>query len=230
MMQCKELTSKQFSLEIGLVKQIDKIYYEILKKTTEVKPQNIQQKANYALAIRNYRLFHCAVDLLEDGCYEASMTLLRSAYENLLQMNYFAVYDKEAEQWLTKGKKIEQRDIRKKLNISPSLYNMLSVNYAHSLTVESLEPLVFEAKDGKLSLNHYPAYSASECMLGLFFWISFAHQTIQQMQIVFKAAQITDKAWMRKVVEIQRLVTQYLEEMKLDFKKEQKRRGLATEV
>lgn len=132
MSQCKELASKQFSLEVGLVKQIDKIYYEILKKTGEINPQTIQQKANYALGIRNYRLLHCAIDLLENGYYEASMTLLRSTYENILQMNYFAVDEKEAKQWLTEGKKIEQKVIRKKLNISPSLYNMLSRNYAHS--------------------------------------------------------------------------------------------------
>lgn len=157
------------------------------------------------------------------------MTLLRSIYENVLQMDYFAAYEKEAEQWLIEGKKIEQKDIRKKLGVSPSLYNMLSVNYAHSLKVGSLEPLVFEKKDGKLSLNHYPAYSPSECMLGLFFWILFAQQTIQHMKGVFKAAQITDKVWIRKVVEIQGLVAQYLDEMKLDFKKEQKKRGLATE-
>lgn len=70
--------------------------------------------------------------MLENGYYEASMTLLRSTYENILQMNYFAVDEKEAKQWLTEGKKIEQKVIRKKLNISPSLYNMLSRNYAHS--------------------------------------------------------------------------------------------------
>lgn len=64
-------------------------------------------------------------------------------------------------------------------------------------------------------------------MLGLFFWILFAHQTIQHMQSVFKAAQITDKVWMRKVVEIQRLVKQFLDERRADFKKEQERRGLA---
>ncbi|MGI0013288.1 MAG: hypothetical protein ACREBU_07595 [Nitrososphaera sp.] len=220
MKECKELASKHFPLEVALTKQMDKIYYEVLKRTGDIKPQTYAQKANYALASQSYRLLHCTLDTLEAGYYEVSMSLLRSVYERILQMNYFATYQDAARQWLEEDKKISQQEIRNKLGIRAELYEMLSIHYTHSLKAISIDPLVFEKADGKLSLNLYPVYSPAPCRLCLMSWIAFAQQTIQQMQRVFKAEQISDKSWIRKVVEVQNVTNQYLNEMKLQVKKE----------
>ena len=219
MNDCNQLAVRGFSLEFGLGKQIDKIYYEIIKKTGQVKQQNHAQKANFALAIRRYRFLHVAFDNLKDGYYEVSMTLLRSVYENYIQMNYFATFPDAAQKWLEENKAFEQGGMRKALKIKNSAYKMLSNNYAHPLHVESIDPLVLEVVDGRVSLNHYPVYSYSQCELCLIGWIIFARVTLEQMQRVFKAAQIADKQWIKKIVDIEKLVDQYIAEKKYEFGK-----------
>lgn len=217
---CKELTAKRFPTEVGLVKQIDRIYYEVLKKTGEIKPQKRVQQANFALAVRGYRALHTAMDALENGYYEIAMTLLRSVYENYVQMDYFVTNPEAARQWIEEDKEFEQGDMRKKLGLSGDFYKLLSRNYAHPLKVTSIKPLILEVTDdGKMSLNIYPVFSDTECYTSLFLWIFFANKIIVQVQRVFVAKDIPDKKWMQRVVDVQKLVEQYIEEEKYLQKK-----------
>jgi hypothetical protein len=64
--------------------------------------------ANYGLAIRNYRLLHCAMDDLESGYYEVAMNLLRTVDQCKNFMRYFAKDENKneaTEWWFNKGEK-----------------------------------------------------------------------------------------------------------------------------
>lgn len=215
---CKELSVKYFPTETSLVKQVDKIYYEIIKKMGNVKPQTRSQQANFVLAVRSYRALHCALDNIENGYYEVAMTILRSIYENYVQMDYFVTREEAARQWLAEEKTFKQGDMRKELGLSNDFYNMLSNNYAHPRELKSIKPLVLDiSDDGKLSINHYPVFSNSECYTTLFVWIFLANKCIDQIQRVFKAADIApfvEKQWIQEMQDIKNLVEQYVAEEK----------------
>jgi hypothetical protein len=210
---CRNSALRDFPNEFVLAKQVDKIYYEIMDKIGYVRPQTAPQKANFALAIRNYRLFHCAIDLTETGYYEVVMTLLRATFENFLQMNYFVKFEDEARKWLDEGKKISQKEIRDKLGVTGEMYGFLSVNFAHSLKSKSLNPLMFLQPDGHVALNQYPSYSENQCRMSIILWLMFAEQTIEGLQKVFPKSLITDKAWLQKITDIQTIVMTYIQEL-----------------
>lgn len=210
--ECKKFALRDFPHECILVKQADTIFYEIMDKVGYIRPQTHAQKANFALAVRNYRLFHCAIELTETGYYEIAMSLLRSTFENFLQMNYFVKFEDEARKWLDEGKKISQKEIRDKLGMSGEGYDFLSSHFAHSIKSKSLNPLMFLQPDGGVALNQYPSYSKSQCQLCLYSWIMFAEKTIEGLEKVFPKSQIKDTAWLQKVSDIQTLIMQWIEE------------------
>ncbi|MDQ3966890.1 MAG: hypothetical protein M3275_00670 [Thermoproteota archaeon] len=178
----------EFDSELRVVGYIDKRYYEMLKEAAKFRSQTKPQIANYALAVRSYRALHCAADDLENGYYEIAMTLLRSVYENMLQMMYFARYPEEATKWLNEGKELPPREIRKKLGKDGYTYSMLSEDYAHSLKVGSLIPLTSERSGDDWQVNHYPVYSPYDCEFCLFCWIDFAGGTLKQLFEDFRMA------------------------------------------
>ena len=67
MKDCKEYAYKEFADDLSIVKQIDRIYSEFLERIDRIHPRNYLQESNYALAVRSYRLLHCAEDKLEKG-------------------------------------------------------------------------------------------------------------------------------------------------------------------
>ena len=211
--ECKEFGYQKYPLEFAIVKQLDIALYEVMKRASVLASQTKAQRANLSLGIRNYRLFHCALDLLENGYYEASLTLLRAMYENGLQMQYFCFHEDEAAAWL-QGKKIEQKVIRKKLNIDSKIYKMLSNDYAHSLLVQSLDPLVFDVKDGNVRLNHYPLFSLEDCQIAACALIVFARLTLAGLQAIFKPELFISKHWVQKIAEIQHMVDDYIQEQR----------------
>jgi hypothetical protein len=228
--ECREFALKEFPAENSIVKQLDKIHYEMLQKTGQVTSQTDAQKANYALGILSYRTLHCALDNLEEGYYEIAMTLLRRVYEIYVQMSYFAKFPDDAKKWWEEDKKFDQKSMRDKLGMKSTAYAMLSTSYAHTLKVESIASVIFDNKEGKLSMNHYPVYSHHACKMCLLSSIVFSHNTLIQYQQVFRADQIVDKHWMGQVGRIQKLVNAFIEEAKYDNIKEREAIGTATET
>lgn len=187
MKNCKDHTSKEFGENLRIVKLIDERYYELLKEAAKVQ-QTPHQIANYALAVRSYRALHCAIDDLENGYYEVAMTLIRSVYENMLQMMYFAKYEDEAKKWLYEAKKITQQEIRKKLGKDGSAYQMLSEDYAHPQKIRSLISLTSEGTGKDWKINPFPVYSNYDCLFCLFCWVDFAGGTLKQLRDDFRQA------------------------------------------
>jgi hypothetical protein len=65
--ECKEQAAKEFAMDLSIVKQMDEIYSEVLNRKRLIPSQTFVQLVNYGLAVRNYRLLHCAKDDLENG-------------------------------------------------------------------------------------------------------------------------------------------------------------------
>jgi hypothetical protein len=252
MKDCKEQAAKEFATEFGVVKQIDEVYSELLdglgpqieKVRSELLNRNgtIQpdtnkyvKLANYGLALRNYRLLHCALDDLESGHYEVAMNLLRTVDECKNLMRYFAI-DKnknEAEKWWfnkgEKGKKVNGKkvkgdpilshgEVRKRLGISGDMNEMYADWYSHAYDFRSLIPMVL---DEKTEYHGYPYFIRDECYRCLGLWIDYANKTIDNLQEVFKVEQIgDDMAWVGKVVNVQMRACQCCNKIRSDLAKE----------
>lgn len=179
---CKECVSKEFGNELSIARTIIERYCEFLKEAGKVQSQTKSQIAIYALAVRSYRALHCALDTLENGYYEVAMTILRSVYENMLQMMYFSSRAADAEKWLYEGKDFSQKEIRNSLGKDGKVYKMMSEDYAHSLLIRSMVPLTSERSAGtQWRVDPYPSYSPYDCEFCLFCWIDFAGGTLKQL-------------------------------------------------
>jgi hypothetical protein len=215
---CQEQASRDFYAELRIVKLLDQKYYELIEKAQKVE-QSSTQIANFALAVRSYRALHCAADNLENGYYEVSLTLLRHVFENLLQMIYFAKFAEEADKWLYRGKKIEQKEIRKKLAMDGSIYKRLSNDYAHSLQLKSMESLTSEGSGTVWIVNAFPIYSSNKCRLCLSCWIDFAWATETQLLHDYKKSLESHGSWIQGVNDVFRASNDCLKLISLDLEK-----------
>jgi hypothetical protein len=223
MKDCKEQATKEFAMELPIVRQMDEIYSEVLDRTHSIPSQTFVQQANYGLAVRNYRLLHCAADDLESGYYEVTMTLLRSVDECKNLMRYFAKDENKNEAkewWFNKGEKgetiLSHGEVRKRLGISRDMYELFSDFYAHAYDFRSLLPMVL---DENTEYHTYPYFIRDECYRGLGCWIAYANETIKYLQEVFKPEQIGDNAWIQKVVEVQKRALECTNKIASDLRK-----------
>jgi hypothetical protein len=222
MKYCKEYAYTEFPIDLSIVKQIDRIYSEFLERIDHIHPRNYLQESNYALAVRSYRLLHCAADKLENGYYDVAMTLLRSVYEDLVQMTYFVKDPTAAQKWwlMEKDKKRKQAKMRETVGMTNDIYGLLSNYYSHPMDLKSLIPTILTiGDDGNAKCHPYPYYLHDECRYSFALWIHFANETIKELQNVFKAAQIGDKHWMGKVLDVQEVVRDYAKEIAYDLRK-----------
>jgi hypothetical protein len=234
---CKEQAAKEFATELDIVSKVDEVFSEVLDKIgTNPSEMTYVQKANYGLAVRNYRLLHCALDDLENGYYEISMNLLRTVDECKNLMRYFAI-DKnknEAEVWWfnkgekgkwVNGKKIKgdpvlsHGEIRKRLGISGDMNELYADWYSHAYDFRSLLHMVLDVKKMKFQL--YPYFIPDECYRCLGLWIKHANETIDHLQEVFKVEQIgdDDMTWIGKVAGVQILARKCCNKISSDLAK-----------
>lgn len=189
---CKEKASEEFATELSVVKQLDKIYSDILERAHPLPSLNFHQLADCALAVKSYRSLHYAIDALENGYYEVAMTLLRSVFENRNVMMYFASFPNEAREWLLNHREIRQATIRARLNlqIEKDTYGVLSNFYAHPNKSDSMIPNIVDTRPNQSEFHPYPYYDSNECRLSVGCWIKFAKDTITLLINVIPAQQL----------------------------------------
>jgi len=159
---------------------------------------------------------------LKKGYYDVAMTLLRIVYEDLVQMKYFVKDPKAAEKWwfMKKDEKRKQAKMREIVGMTNDIYGLLSNHYSHPMDLKSLIPIILTVGDDRKTKYHsYPYYLHDECRYSFALWIHFANKTIKELQNVFKAAQIGDNDWIRKVLEVQKVVRDYTKEIAYDLRK-----------
>lgn len=222
MKTCKEQASKEFITELSIVKQLDKIYSEILDKSIPIKSQKFVQVASCGLAVKSFRSCHYAMDALENGYYEVAMTLLRSVLENRLLMMYFDKFPAEAKEWLINDRKIDQKKIRDKLNlgvVEKDLYSVLSNDYAHPNKSNSIIPIIYDS-DNQNEFHPYPYYNSNECRLAFGCWIKFVKDTITLLTRVFSVKELgDDRTWVKTVMQVLKTADDCANEIAADLKK-----------
>jgi hypothetical protein len=137
-------------------------------------------------------------------------------------MMYFVKNEKAAEKWWLMKKDDDRRQwkMRDILGLTNNTYGLLSNYYAHPTELKSLMPTILsESDEGKKEYHRHPYYLRDECQYCFALWIHFANETIQQLQIVFKAAQIGNKVWMRKVLEVQNLASENAKETGFELRR-----------
>ena len=110
-------------------------------------------------------------------------------------MMYFAQFSNEAQEWLMKGKKIDQKTIRDMLGLGveeKDTYEVLSKHYTHPLKSDSITPIIYDS-DNQNGFDPYPYYNSNECRLSIGCWISFAKDTIRLLMNVFQPQQLGDR-------------------------------------
>jgi hypothetical protein len=109
--------------------------------------------------------------------------------------------------------------MREIVGMTNDICGLLSNHYSHPMDLKSLIPIILTVDDVKTKYHPYPYYLHDECRYSFGLWIHFANETIKELQNVFKAAQIGDKYWMRKVLEVQTVVRDYTKEIAYDLRK-----------
>jgi hypothetical protein len=223
MKNCKELAAKKFATEFDIITQMDEVYSELLDRIGLIPSKTYVQMANYGLAIRNYRLLHCAMDDLESGYYEVAMNLLRTVDECKNLMRYFAKDENknEAKEWWfnkgEKGKKIlSHGEVRNRLGISGGMNELYADFYAHAYDFRSLLPMVL---DEKTEYHPYPYFIRDECYRDIGCWIDYANETIDRLLVVYKVEQLGDMALLQKVVKVQKLARKCSKKIASDLAK-----------
>ena len=80
------------------------------------------------------------------------------------------------------------------------------------MDLKSLIPIILTVcDDGNTKYHPYPYYLHDECQYCFALWCHFANETINQLQNVFKAAQIADDNWIRKVVEVKKKLSENIQ-------------------
>jgi hypothetical protein len=204
MKSCKEQAYGEFATELAVVKQLDKIYSDILNKAHTLRSLRNHQLADCGLATKSYRSLHSAIDALENGYYEVAMTLLRSILENRNVIRYFAQFPDEAKEWLINGRKIDQSKIRDRLRLGAEekeFYNVLSNLYAHPNKSDSLIPNIVDT--ASVEFHPYPYYDSNECRFSIGCWIRYAHDTISLLKDVIPPQQLgVDSTFVQTVMQV----------------------------
>jgi hypothetical protein len=220
MKDCRERAYREFDVELSVVKQLVKLYSDVLERAMRISfhSLNFLQRPNLGLAVRSYRSLNYAIDALENGSYEVAIILLHSVFENRNMMMYFVKFPDKAEEWLMKHKKIEQRKIRDKLRLveAKETYEALSDLYFHPNTWHSLLPMIL---DEKSAYHHYPYFRMDECRLSVGCWISFTKDTITLLLNVFQPQQLGDVSWKRTVAQVLKTANECAIEIDHDSRK-----------
>lgn len=220
MKDCKEQAAKEFGSEFDIITQVDEVYFEVLERIGLIPSKTYVQTANYGLAVRNYRLLHCAMDNLENGYYEVAMNLLRIVDECKNLMRYFAKGENKNEAkewWYNASKKIlSHGEVRKRLGISGDMNELYADFYTHSYDFRSLVHVVLDEQN---EYHLFPYFIRDECHRCLGLWIDYANETIDRLLAVYKVEQLGDMTLIQKVVNIQMLARQYTNKIAYDLKK-----------
>jgi len=148
-------SKEDFAERLGFVESL----YELFLQTFNVMDSKVQNLSNNKdaacrIAHRIFRTLRCSLKAAQEGYYDASMALLRIAYENHLLMNYLSQHEKEADSWFD-GKRFSAHFLRKNVSYSSnSLYQEMS-EFIHCSFRSSLSFTVFEEEQTKATLGEY---------------------------------------------------------------------------
>lgn len=147
---------KEFKKELRFVKKTSEVFLKIFEALSN---QNVQEftfskDATYRISYRIFRILRCAFNASLEGYYDASMALLRIAYENHLLINYLSKNETEAKLWF-EGKTFKPTFLRSHVSYaSDSLYQEMC-EFVHSSFKSTLAFTEIEKGKTKATIGEY---------------------------------------------------------------------------